>query len=143
MDSNDVSTITKPTRLTKGPKVIAVIYFCLAFLFFLLTILEFLGGLAVGGVQGGLKLLIALGGIVNLVIFFVLVIVGIGLLKYKQWARIIAIAIPVIAFISLFYLLSRPEASVTGVSTIGVLDIIPAIYLLFSSKVRADFRTTR
>lgn len=123
----------------KGVTVIAILYFLgslLALLF---------GALALFGADKFTQLLgngfigqfFAIGGVIFIAIGILGIAVGIGLLKYKNWARFIAIFFAVVGIA--LAILAMVKGSVSGNIFNLVVNGLMGGYLFFSPRVRYAF----
>jgi hypothetical protein len=150
MDENIQQQVSADSSQTSGNpglvKVVSVLYFIYAAgLIFLLV--KLISAVIVKGklITGYVVLMVIL-----LILGILVVMVGIGLLKSKGWAKVIAIIFSIVlALYSIFSnFLSRLEISLFGfgVAVPNILGIVLIViniaivaYLLFSKKVKETF----
>jgi hypothetical protein len=137
----------KPSSSSKIPvevKVISVLYYVLAVLSLIFGILFLVGAGAIGEYTQQIPALAVLGtglfivlGIIVIAFAVLDFFIGRGLWKGKNWARIIAIIIAILGFISA--LLSLVDGQFLSIISLVIHGLIGG-YLLFSKEVKKTFK---
>jgi Predicted membrane protein (DUF2127) len=124
--------------ITKRPLGITII----AILLFISAVIAIIGGFfAFIGTTLGSPLDGLLLGWIPLAIGVITFIVAWGLWTLKPWAYWVTLIVEIISIVLNLFNLGRPEHSVLGVISGGIISLIIVIYLLVDGNVRRAFRT--
>ncbi len=135
LNSTPISPISRP----KGVKVISVLYFLGSLLAFGFGVLAIFGANFFTQVLGAgfFGKFFAIGKIVFIALGILGISVGIGLWRYKNWARLVAVFLALVGII--LSILSVLKGNVTNnIFNLAISSIIGG-YLFFSPKVKSAF----
>lgn len=123
----------------KGVKVISILYFLGSLLFLGLGVLAFFGANVITKEIGTSYFgkFFAIGGIIFIALGILGILIGIGLWKYKNWARLIAVFFSLVGII--MAIISIVRGSVESNIFNAAVNGIVGGYLFFSPKVKTAF----
>ena len=127
----NISTTKRPLGIT----IIAILLFISAVIEIISGIFIFIGSTLASPIDGLLL------GWIPLALGVITFIVAWGLWTLKPWAYWVTLIVEIISIVLNLFNLGRPQHSVLGVISGGIISLIIVIYLLVDSDVRRAFRT--
>jgi uncharacterized membrane protein (DUF2068 family) len=127
----NVTTARRPLGIT----IIAILLFISAIIEIIGGFFAFIGTTLASPLDGLLL------GWIPLAIGVITFIVAWGLWTLKPWAYWVTLIVEIISIVLSLFNLGRPEHSVLGVISGGIISLIIVIYLLVDRNVRRAFRT--
>ena len=127
----NISTTKRPLGIT----IIAILLFISAVIEIISGIFIFIGSTLASPIDGLLL------GWIPLAIGVITFIVAWGLWTLKPWAYWVTLIVEIISIVLNLFNLGRPQHSVLGVISGGLISLIIVIYLLVDGNVRRAFRT--
>ena len=127
----NVTTARRPLGIT----IIAILLFISAVIEIISGIFIFIGSTLSNPIDGLLL------GWIPLALGVITFIVAWGLWTLKPWAYWVTLIVEIISIVLNLFNLGRPEHSVLGVISGGIISLIIVIYLLVDGNVRRAFRT--
>ena len=127
----NVSTAKRPLGIT----IISILMFIQAIFEIIVGFFSFFGSIIHNPLSG------LLVGWIPLLVGVLLFVLAWGLWTLKPWAYWVTLIVEIISIVLNLFNLGRPEHSVLGVISGGIISLIIVIYLLVDGNVRRAFRT--